>query len=86
MRKFEFNSAHWNTSIEKRFQFLKNITLEEKPVYKLDKFSLQIQTHVETLQTMAVIKSIKAGGKERKGRSTKTIEEEWDKKESKLPA
>lgn len=73
-----------NTSIEKRFQVLKDITLKGKPVYRLDEFSVQLQTHVETLQNMAVIKSVKAGGKERKGRSTKTIEEEWDKKESKL--
>lgn len=73
-----------NTSTEKRFQVLKHITLKGKPVYRLDEFSVQLQTHVETLQNMAVIKSVKAGGKDRKGRSTKTIEEEWDKKESKL--
>lgn len=73
-----------NTSIEKRFQVLKHITLKGKPVYRLDEFSVQLQTHVETLQNMAVIKSVKAGGKDRKGRSTKTIEEGWDKKESKL--
>lgn len=33
---------------------------------------------------MVVIKSVKVGGKDRKGRSIKIIEEEWDKKELKL--
>ena len=34
---------------------------------------------------MAIIKSIKSGRNERKGKSTKTIEEEWDKKKTTLP-
>lgn len=55
-----------NTSIEKRFKVFKNITFGGKPVYRLDEIYVQLQTHVETLQNMAIIKSIKSGRNERR--------------------
>ena len=48
----------------------------------LDEFSEQLQTHLEILQNMAIIKSFKTGRDERKGKSTKTIKEQWDKKDN----
>ena len=50
-------------------------------MYRWNEFSVQLQTHVETLQNMAIIKSIKTGRNERKGKSTKTIKEEWEKRQ-----
>jgi hypothetical protein len=41
---------------------------------------VQLKKHIEAVQNVAIIKNIKVGGKDRKGRSTKTVEEEWDKK------
>jgi hypothetical protein len=70
-----------NTSIEKRFQILKDIMFGGKPIHRLDEFSGRLKIHTETLQNMAIVKSIKTQRADKKGRSIKTVQEEWSKKQ-----
>lgn len=65
-----------NSRIEKRFQILKDIELDGKPLNRFDELSVRLKEHTVSVQQLGVIKSIKT----RQGRSSKTIKEEWDKK------
>lgn len=71
-----------NAKIEKRFQILKDIQLHGSTTKRLDEISVKIKDHITTVQEVAELKSIKQGGKQksRTGRSTKTVEESWDKR------
>ncbi|CAC5390125.1 unnamed protein product [Mytilus coruscus] len=71
-----------NAKIEKRFQILKDIQLHGSTTKRLDEISVKIKDHITTVQELAALKSVKQGGKQksRTGRSTKTVEESWDKR------
>lgn len=68
--------------LKKRFQILKYIELDGKTTKRLDEISVKLKEHIIAVQELAVLKYIKPGHRlvTRKGRSTKTIEESWDKK------
>ncbi|CAC5378791.1 unnamed protein product [Mytilus coruscus] len=71
-----------NAKIKKRFQILKDIQLHGSTTKRLDEISVKIKDHITTVQDLAALKSVKQEGKQksRTGRSTKTVEEIWDKR------
>ena len=70
-----------NNRIEKRFQVLKNIALNDRTTQRLDEFSAKLKEHVTSVQGLAIIHTAKKS-KIRSGKSVKTIEENWEKKKA----
>ena len=81
-RTYPSDVVRGNTKIEKRFQILKLIQIDGKTTNRLDEIYVQLKDHITVVQELAVLKSIKSDHRvvTRKGRSTKTIEERWDKR------
>ncbi|CAC5371523.1 unnamed protein product [Mytilus coruscus] len=73
------NIVRGNSRIEKRFQILKDIELDGKPLDRFDELSVRLKHHTMAVQELAVLKSIKTT---RKGRSSRTLQETWDKKKT----
>ena len=67
--------------MEKRFQIVKDISLSGKTSKRLDELSVQLKKHTIAGQGYSLLHSVKPEKKtNRQGRSSKTTEEQWDKR------
>ncbi|KAK3092502.1 hypothetical protein FSP39_003739 [Pinctada imbricata] len=80
--KFNFgNLPRTQSTIENRFRILKYISLAGKKNSRVDDFSHDLKEHTIEIQRMAAKTTLKSIGKiKRKRKSTKTVEEQWNKK------